>query len=109
MVTPRDKASLLADGIDRTRTVVDFDAITKRPTWHADAACKEHPELTWFPERGQDSRPAIAVCTGCLVRYQCAEYALADPTLGGIFGGLTERARRRIRQATHEHERNNRA
>jgi len=37
-----------------------------RPAWHADAACLEHPEVNFFPGRGESLAPAKAICAGCL-------------------------------------------
>lgn len=65
-----------------------------RPAFHADAACREHPELSWFPERGEPTKAQLAVCAGCLVRDECRE-AGADEQVG-IWGGLSGNARRRI-------------
>jgi len=70
------------------------------PAWHRDASCKEHPELTWFPERGEDLTAAKAVCCGCLVVGECRSWALAQgPGLEGIWGGLSGQERRRRRRA----------
>lgn len=71
-----------------------------RPAWHADAACKEHPELSWYPERGDDVRPLKAVCAGCLVRDECAEAGAHE--MHGIWAGESARNRRRtIRSSGH--------
>lgn len=67
-----------------------------RPAWHADAACREHPEIDFFPARGQDTTAATAVCTGCLVRTECLTAAL-DGLEVGIWGGTSQRQRRRHR------------
>jgi WhiB family redox-sensing transcriptional regulator len=68
------------------------------PTWHRDAACKEHPELSWFPGRGQDVRPVKRVCRSCLVVDLCRAWALTQPQPpAGIWGGLTEGERRSLR------------
>lgn len=88
---------LLAEGAE----LPDLAALLARPAWMADAACREHPELSWFPGRGEDVRPAMAVCGGCLVRQECAAYAEsldrgADP-LEGIWAGLSARRRRQAR------------
>ncbi len=71
-----------------------------RPDWHADAACREAPvTVTWFPELGQQARPAKAVCERCLVRSECASWAAGqDPDLAGIWGGLSDRERRKNRR-----------
>jgi WhiB family redox-sensing transcriptional regulator len=68
------------------------------PAWHRDAACKEHPELSWFPGRGRDPRAVKRVCESCLVVDLCRAWALSQPEpLVGIWGGLTEKERRKLR------------
>jgi hypothetical protein len=44
------------------------------------------------------SEDVTTLCRRCLVREECLEFALTDPTLVGIFGGTTERERRVWRQ-----------
>ncbi|MCB1031241.1 MAG: WhiB family transcriptional regulator [Acidimicrobiales bacterium] len=55
------------------------------------------PDL-FFPERGASTREAKEVCKGCVVRDECLEYALSNGEKFGIWGGLSERERRRIRR-----------
>jgi WhiB family redox-sensing transcriptional regulator len=55
------------------------------------------PDL-FFPERGASTKEAKEVCRGCVVRDQCLEYALANGEKFGIWGGMSERERRRIRR-----------
>lgn len=55
------------------------------------------PDL-FFPERGASIKEAQAVCQGCVVREECLEYALETKQLHGIWGGASERERRRIRR-----------
>ena len=55
------------------------------------------PDL-FFPERGASTREAKEVCRGCEVRIDCLEYALQNGEKFGIWGGMSERARRRIRR-----------
>jgi WhiB family redox-sensing transcriptional regulator len=67
------------------------------PGWQALAACAGvDPEL-FFPARGEPTGTAKAICATCPVREQCAEYALARSEKFGIWGGLSERERRRER------------
>jgi hypothetical protein len=66
-----------------------------KPDWHRDAACREHPDVNFFPERGEDSRPAKAVCAKCLVRAECLAAGIREHF--GIWSGTSERERRRIR------------
>jgi WhiB family redox-sensing transcriptional regulator len=55
------------------------------------------PDL-FFPERGASTREAKEVCRGCEVREDCLEYALQNGEKFGIWGGMSERERRRIRR-----------
>ena len=55
------------------------------------------PDL-FFPERGASTREAKEVCRGCEVRIDCLEYALQTGEKFGIWGGMSERERRRIRR-----------
>ena len=67
------------------------------PAWFADAACarSDLPLSAFFPERGQSSAPAKAVCATCRVREECLELGLTQHH--GIWGGKSERERRAIR------------
>lgn len=73
--------------------------LTLPPAWHADAACKEHPEITWFPVRGEKVTAAREVCDGCLVRQECLDDALDHGEKHGMWGGLSERQRKAMRRA----------
>lgn len=56
----------------------------------------------FYPTRGDTAteRAARSVCNGCVVRDQCLEYALTPPLEKfGIWGGLSEKERRRVRSA----------
>ena len=77
-----------------------LELIRRRPAWHADAACREAPaEVSWFIERGEDPRPAKAVCQRCLVADECRTWALDQgPELQGIWAGLTSRDRMAARR-----------
>ncbi len=65
--------------------------------WRLDALCAETDPEAFFPEKGGSTREAKRVCTGCDVRAECLEYALANDERFGIWGGLSERERRRLR------------
>ncbi len=63
-----------------------------------DAACREHPELSWFPEKGALAWPAKAICEEYLVLYECREWSMAQSAdLEGVWGGLGRRERARLR------------
>ena len=95
----RGKLAWAADG-DAFRLL---DTVV-RPAWHADAACREHPELNWVAQDDVPSgskryiAPAKAICGTCLVRPECLATALADSSLVGIWGGTTTRERVAIRR-----------
>ena len=66
--------------------------------WMADANCAGvDPEL-FFPQRGESTVEAKAVCRACPVRAQCLDYALSINERNGIWGGTSERQRRTIRE-----------
>lgn len=64
-----------------------------KPNWHRDAACREHPDVNFFPGLNVSSAPAKAICNGCLVRHECLDDAMATGERYGIRGGLTARQR----------------
>ena len=70
--------------------------------WRLDALCAETDPEAFFPEKGGSTREAKRVCTGCAVRTECLEYALANDERFGIWGGLSERERRRLRLQRRE-------
>ena len=65
--------------------------------WRLDALCAETDPEAFFPEKGGSTREAKRVCSGCSVRAECLEFALANDERFGIWGGLSERERRRVR------------
>ena len=67
--------------------------------WRNKANCLGVDPDLFFPERGVSTREAKAVCQGCVVRKECLEYALVNGEKFGIWGGMSERERRRIRRA----------
>jgi WhiB family redox-sensing transcriptional regulator len=66
--------------------------------WQERANCLGVDPDLFFPERGASTREAKAVCRGCEVQADCLEYALAHGEKFGIWGGLSERERRRVRR-----------
>jgi WhiB family transcriptional regulator, redox-sensing transcriptional regulator len=67
--------------------------------WQEQANCLGVDPDLFFPERGASTREAKAVCRSCEVQGDCLEYALAHGEKFGIWGGLSERERRRVRRA----------
>lgn len=72
--------------------------------------CAETDPELFFPDKGGSARAAKSICMTCEVRVPCLEDALANDERFGVWGGTTERDRRKIRkdraaeQATPNHE-----
>ena len=67
--------------------------------WQERALCAQTDPEAFFPEKGGSTREAKKVCLSCEVRAECLEYALTHDERFGIWGGLSERERRRLRRA----------
>ena len=67
--------------------------------WAERALCAQTDPEAFFPEKGGSTREAKKVCLGCDVRSECLEYALANDERFGIWGGLSERERRRLKKS----------
>lgn len=65
--------------------------------WQERALCAQTDPEAFFPEKGGSTREAKRICAGCEVRSECLEYALAHDERFGIWGGLSERERRRLK------------
>ena len=66
--------------------------------WQERALCAQTDPEAFFPEKGGSTREAKRICLGCEVRDNCLEYALAHDERFGIWGGLSERERRRLKR-----------
>jgi WhiB family redox-sensing transcriptional regulator len=87
---------------DRTEemgVLVDlFDEVGEEPDWQERALCAQTDPEAFFPEKGGSTREAKRICQGCDVRAECLEYALAHDERFGIWGGLSERERRKLKK-----------
>lgn len=88
----RAHLSVVPDAIDLTTMPGDEDQ------WQERALCAQTDPEAFFPEKGGSTRDAKKVCGACNVRSQCLEYALSNDERFGIWGGLSERERRRLRK-----------
>ena len=66
--------------------------------WQTDALCAQTDPEAFFPEKGGSTRDAKRICTSCDVRSECLEYALRNDERFGIWGGLSERERRKLKR-----------
>ena len=68
-----------------------------RPAWHADAACREHPQLSWFVQPGESYAVQRSVCCRCLVKAECAAAGATEDA--GMWGGLSRTEHRHVSAA----------
>ena len=85
---PYEELGMLADLFD--------DA--EEQEWQERALCAQTDPEAFFPEKGGSTREAKRICQGCEVRSECLEYALAHDERFGIWGGLSERERRKLKK-----------
>lgn len=90
-----DPVRLGVPGVRRTRPAGDDESGL---SWQADALCAQTDPEAFFPEKGGSTRDAKKICTTCEVKSECLEYALQNDERFGIWGGLSERERRKLRR-----------
>jgi WhiB family redox-sensing transcriptional regulator len=66
--------------------------------WQESALCAQTDPELFFPEKGGSVREAKKVCMACPVRAECLEWALDTGERYGIWGGLSERERRKVKK-----------
>jgi len=66
--------------------------------WQERALCAQTDPEAFFPEKGGSTREAKKVCLTCEVRTDCLESALMNDERFGIWGGLSERERRKLKK-----------
>ena len=87
-----------------TEVIVPLDQVFISPEeveelgWQDRALCAQTDPDAFFPEKGGSTREAKRVCRSCEVRAECLEYALGHDERFGIWGGLSERERRRLKR-----------
>ena len=65
-------------------------------TWRQNAACRGIDPDIFYPADDDPADDAKTICNVCPVRTPCLEWALATREKEGVWGGATERERRRI-------------
>ena len=66
--------------------------------WQEQALCAQTDPEAFFPEKGGSTREAKRICQACAVRDECFEYSLLNDERFCIWGGLSERERRRLKR-----------
>jgi len=67
--------------------------------WVDRALCAQTDPEAFFPEKGGSTREAKRICARCEVKAECLEYALTHDERYGIWGGSSEKERRRLRRS----------
>jgi len=78
---------------------IPLEAVPFPGSWWRRGACRAVPTEVFFPGRGEATEPAKEVCRACPVRAECRDYAVPVAELKGIWGGLAEVERQRLRRA----------
>lgn len=68
--------------------------------WRERALCAQTDPEEFFPPEGGASRQAKKTCAVCEVRSECLSWALANDERYGVWGGLAERERHRLKTGT---------
>lgn len=71
------------------------------PEWMQRGACTSADPESWFPDKSvpnQHIKAAKAICADCPVRIECLQFSLDNDERFGIWGGLTEYDRRKLRR-----------
>ncbi len=74
------------------------DLLGDAPEWQEQALCAQTDPEAFFPEKGGSTREAKRICSRCEVKADCLEYALSKDERFGIWGGLSERERRKLKR-----------
>jgi WhiB family redox-sensing transcriptional regulator len=68
-----------------------------KQTWRQHAACRGiEPDIFYPLDEDDDGEVAKQVCLACPVRQACLEHALTSRETEGVWGGASERERRRM-------------
>lgn len=89
----------LSSGLDGADLASVF-GLPDEQSWQERSLCAQTDPEAFFPEKGGSTREAKKICTGCEVRAECLEYALANDERFGIWGGMSERERRRLKRVS---------
>lgn len=65
-------------------------------SWRSQALCAQIDSEIFFPDKGGSTKDAKQICSLCPVRLECLQTALDREERFGVWGGLSERERRRL-------------
>src|SRR6476469_7302971 len=86
------------EGANTVRELYLLEGDGEDAGWQERGLCAQTDPEAFFPEKGGSTREAKKVCLTCDVRQDCLEYALENDERFGIWGGLSERERRKLKK-----------
>ncbi|WP_022872295.1 WhiB family transcriptional regulator [Nesterenkonia alba] len=99
---PSRRAEVQGESVDSVwlgiPTLIPAEQVEGELAWQVDALCAQTDPEAFFPEKGGSTRDAKKVCAACTVKQECLDYALANDERFGIWGGLSERERRKLKK-----------
>jgi len=96
---PAEAEHLIAHGTRHRRVagrLHDVDQIPDEYAWMLRGSCRGAQTRAFFPSDGVGVEAVQRICRSCAVRDECLEYALLHRIEQGVWGGASERERRRI-------------
>ena len=95
LVTPPRRATNISSSWRVSgQSVTDTDSSL---VWRDDALCAQVDPEAFFPEKGGSTRDAKKICDSCEVRGECLKYALENEEQFGVWGGLSAKERRKLK------------
>ncbi len=92
-------ARLRGSGTVKGMQMTDTDVLTDPAlSWRENALCAQAGPEFFFPAPGSSTREAKQLCGACEGRLACLEYALAHDERFGVWGGLSEKERVRLKR-----------
>lgn len=95
-IRPKSDQDLAAELVTLFRHILDSEE------WPDRALCAQTDPEAFFPERGCSTAEAKRICMACPVRTECLDYALEHGERFGVWGGLSERERRKLKPRQQE-------
>ena len=96
-VVPRGAREASMQAVAATVQLIDDEV---KLAWQKDALCAQTDPAAFFPEKGGSTKNAKKICNTCDVKDECGDYALENDERFGIWGGLSERERRKLPKRT---------
>lgn len=93
--SPEERMRLREAGLDEIEELFGDVDLEEQP-WETAALCAQTDPNAFFPEKGFSSKEAKTICSACPVQEECLAYALENKIRFGIWGGLSERERKRL-------------